>query len=128
MANKIIHTKHLGDNRYRHLSVYYEKGGMNHWIGRLKSKGVYFASICYKKSEDGSSRTYIIERGASQKGEGYMLVTPLETYRPTVLKLVEGRVGEHADLIHDLLEQGRITDLEALLCDGTLPEPKSQAA
>ncbi len=37
VQNKTIHTKHIGDNRYRDLSVYYEKGSVNHWDYSQKS-------------------------------------------------------------------------------------------
>ena len=30
-ASRTIDTRHLGDNRYRDLQVYYDKGGMSYW-------------------------------------------------------------------------------------------------
>ena len=65
--DRTIHTKHLGDKRYRDLNVYYEKDGLSFWDYSQKPKGIYFASSKYKKS--GTTTTW----STGQKGDGYML-------------------------------------------------------
>lgn len=120
--NKTIHTKHLGDNRYRDLSVYYEKGGMNYWDYSQKPKGIYFSSSVYTKSSSGAGfamRTYSIMPG--QKGEGYILAEPLERYKPTALKAVRHRVETNADLIHTLLNAGEVSAVVSVV-KGSLSE------
>ncbi len=114
--NKTVHTKHMGDNRYRDLSVYYEKGCMNYWDYSQKPKGIYFSSSVYTKSSSGAgfeTRTYSITPG--QKGEGYILALPLERYKPTALKAVRQRVEDNAVLIHTLLDAGEVSAVVSLV-------------
>ena len=107
--DRTIHTKHLGDKRYRDLNVYYEKGGTNFWDHSQKPKGIYFASSKYKKS--GTTTTW----STGQKGDGYMLITPLERYSRKQLSILQARVRDHADLIHDLLDANDVGNLTRLL-------------
>ena len=107
--NRTVHTKSLGENRYRDLDAYYDKGGMNYWDYSTKPKGIYFASHCYSKS--GGIRSW----STGQKGDGYLLITPLDRYRPTALRTLQARIKEHADQIHTLIEAGKITELKLLL-------------
>ena len=107
--NHTVHTKSLGENRYRDLNAYYDKGGMNYWDYSTKPKGIYFASQCYSKSEG------IRSWSTGQKGDGYLLITPLDRYRPTALRTLQGRIKDNADQIHTLIEAGKITELQALL-------------
>lgn len=108
---RLIHTKPLGDNRYRDLQVYYDKGGMSYWDYSRKPKGIYFASHLYSKS--GS----MVSWSTSQKGDGYVLVTTLDAYSAKALRLVQERVRARADLIHDILDGacGKFADLNAIL-------------
>jgi hypothetical protein len=94
----IVHTKHLGDNRYRDLQVYYDKGGMNYWDYSQKPKGIYFASHVY--SRQGGMMSW----STGQKGDGYICVAELTNYRPSVLKAVRARIEAEADAIHDVFE------------------------
>ena len=114
-TTRTIHTRHLGETRYRDLQVYYDKGGMNYWDYSRKPKGIYFASELYQRTSttSGAIRTW----STGQKGDGYLLVTPLETYSPKALRLVQERVRQHADLLHDILggSCGTIADLKAIL-------------
>lgn len=114
-ATRTIHTRHLGETRYRDLQVYYDKGGMNYWDYSQKPKGIYFASHCYQKTvSDGASFT---TWSTGQRGDGYLLVTPLATYSAKALRLVQERVRHHADLVHDILDGtcGSIEELRAIL-------------
>ncbi len=106
---RTIHTKHLGETRYRDLNVYYEKGGTNYWDYSQKPKGIYFASSKYKKV--GSMTSW----STGQKGDGYMLITPLERYSRKQLSILQERVRNHADLIHDLLDESDVGNLTRLL-------------
>lgn len=105
--DRTVHTKSLGDNRYRDLQVYYEKGGVNYWDYSKKPKGIYFASHCYSRS--GSMTSW----STGQKGDGYIAVVALENYSAKQLRLVRERVAAAADRIHDILE-GRGGSIEAL--------------
>ena len=107
--DKTVHTKHLGDNRYRDLQAYYEKGSQNYWDCSPKPKGIYFGSHCYTKS--GGTRSW----STGQKGDGYLLIVPLDRYRPTALRNLQATLKDHADHIHDLIERGAINKLQAFL-------------
>lgn len=127
---RTIHTRHLGETRYRDLQVYYDKGGMNYWDYSQKPKGIYFASELYQRtnSTSGAIRTW----STGQKGDGYLLVTALETYSAKALRLVQERVRDHADLLHDILDGrcGTLADLKAILA-GTatsVASPSPEAA
>lgn len=116
---RTIHTRHLGETRYRDLNVYYDKGGMNYWDYSQKPKGIYFASELYQRSSTsaGAIRTW----STGQKGDGYLLVTELENYSAKALRLVQERVRAHADLLHDILDGrcGTLADLNAILAGTT---------
>ena len=109
--DKTVHTKSLGDNRYRDLQVYYDKGGVNYWDYSSKLKGIYFASHCYTRS--GSTTTWQV----GQKGDGYLLAVPLERYSPTQLRLVRERVEAQAEAIHAIMsgERGSIAQLQSYI-------------
>ena len=107
--NHTVHTKSLGENRYRDLDAYYDKGGINYWDYSNKPKGIYFASHCYSKSDGFRSWS------TGQKGDGYLLITPLDRYRPTALRVLQTRIQEHADQIHSLIESGKVAELKLLL-------------
>ena len=119
-AEKIIHTRPLGGDQYRDLEVYYAKASTNYWNSSKKPTGIYLASTGYRltKTSYGSMRNWM----TCQKGNGYLLITPLERYSAKTLRLVRERTRENADLIHDIIEgkRGSIHDLKALL-EGTLP-------
>lgn len=110
-APRTIDTRHLGDNRYRDLQVYYDKGGMSYWDYSQKPKGIYFASHLYSRSGG------IVSWSTQQKGDGYLLVTPLANYSPKALRLVQQRVKANAARIHDILEgtSGTFAELKAML-------------
>jgi hypothetical protein len=128
--SRTIHTRHLGETRYRDLNVYYDKGGMNYWDYSQKPKGIYFASELYQLSSTsaGAIRTW----STGQKGDGYLLVTELETYSAKALRLVQERVRTHADHIHDILDGrcGTLADLKALLAGtaSSVAAPSQEAA
>lgn len=128
--SRTIHTRHLGETRYRDLNVYYDKGGMNYWDYSQKPKGIYFASELYQRSSTsaGAIRTW----STGQKGDGYLLVTELETYSAKALRLVQERVRTHADHIHDILDGrcGTLADLKALLAGtaSSVAAPSQEAA
>jgi hypothetical protein len=107
--NKTVHTKHLGDNRYRDLQAYYEKGSISYWDYSKKPKGIYFDAHSYTKS--GGMRSW----STGQKGDGYLLIVPLDRYRPTALRNLQATLKDHADHIHDLIERGAINALHAFL-------------
>ena len=107
--NKTVHTKHLGENRYRDLQAYYEKGSHNYWDGSPKPKGIYFRSHSYTKS--GGMRSW----STGQKGDGYLLIVRLDRYRPTALRKLQAAIKDHADHIHDLIERGAVNELHAFL-------------
>lgn len=93
-----VHTKALGDNRYRDLQVYYEKGGINYWDYSKKPKGIYFASHCYSRSGG------IVSWQTGQTGDGYIPVISLERYSAKQLRLLRERVLHEAERIHDILD------------------------
>ena len=120
---RTIHTKHLGENRYRDLVVYYAAASTNYWDHSVKPKGIYFASQFYTKS--GGFRTIEISpSGTGRSDSGYILVEELKTYRPSVLKAVIARVEQNADRIHALLDAGQNSAVMALLRG---PEQKEAA-
>lgn len=111
---RTIHTKHLGENRYRDLEVYYAAASTNYWDYSVKPKGIYFASQFYTKS--GGFRTIqLTPTGAGRSDSGYILVEELKNYRPSVLKGVIARVEQNADRIHALLDAGQNSAVIALL-------------
>jgi len=123
--DRTVHTKHLGDNRYRDLQVYYEKGGMNYRDYSQKPKGIYFASHCYKKSDG------FITWSTGQKGDGYIKVVELANYSAKQLRLVRERVEAAPEQIHDILDgcYGSIPELTAYLKgEAALPVVKAEAA
>lgn len=95
-----VFTQPLGDDNYRDLQVYYDKGGINYWTYEQKPKGIYFAVHRYKRSGGMTSWS------TGQQGDGYMLITPLERYSPKALRLVRERVEQNAILICQLLSGG----------------------
>ena len=101
-ASRTVHTKRLNETYKRELQVYYDKGGVNYWDYSQKPKGIYFASTVYEQAEGATSRTWT----TGQKGDGYILVVPLERYSAKQLRLVRERVEEHADQIHTLFNTG----------------------
>ena len=109
--DRTIHTKHLGDMEHRDLDVYYDKGSVSYWDGKPKPKGIYFSTSKYTKSD--GCRTYSMR--PNKPGEGYMLVTPLERYSRKQLSILQERVRDHADLIHDLLDALDVGNLTRLL-------------
>ena len=123
--NRTVHTKHLGGSRHRDLQVYYDKGGINYWDYSHKPKGIYFASHCYTQSGG------VMSWSTGQKGDGYICVAQLSTYRPSVLRAVRARVVAQADDIHNILDgnYGNIADLTAYLRgEADLPERELQEA
>ena len=111
---KTIHTKHLGENRYRDLEVYYAAASTNYWDHSVKPKGIYFASQFYTKS-GGFRRFQLSPAGTGRSDSGYILVEELKNYRPSVLKAVIARVEQNADRIHALLDAGQNSAVIALV-------------
>jgi hypothetical protein len=109
--DRTIHTKHLGETEHRDLDVYYDKGSTNYWNHSPKPKGIYFATSKYKKSD--GCKTYSMR--PNKPGEGYLLVTALERYSRKQLFILQARVRDHADLIHDLLDAGDVGNMTRLL-------------
>ena len=110
--DKTVHMKRLDALRCRELQVYYDAGGHNYWNGAPKPKGIYFASHCFEEAEGSGTRRW----KSGQKGDGYLLVVPLERYSAKQLRLVRARVEQNAETIHGFLERGdRLVALAALL-------------
>ena len=110
--DKTVHMKRLDALRCRELQVYYDAGGYNHWNGTPKPKGIYFASNAFEEVEGSGTRRWT----SGQKGDGYLLVVPLERYSAKQLRLVRERVEQNAETIHGLLERGdRLVALVAIL-------------
>ena len=110
--DKTVHMKRLDALRCRELQVYYDAGGHNYWNGTPKPKGIYFASHCFEEAEGSGTRRWT----SGQKGDGYLLVVPLERYSAKQLRLVRERVEQNAETIHGFLERGdRLVALVALL-------------
>jgi hypothetical protein len=123
--SRTIDTRHLGENRYRDLQVYYDKGGMSYWDYSKKPKGIYFASHLYSRSGG------TVSWSTQQQGDGYLLVVPLVNYSAKALRLVQERVKTNAARIHDILDgtSGTFVELKALLegqaIDATSPVQES---
>ena len=111
---RTIHTKHLGENRYRDLVVYYAAASTNYWDHSVKPKGIYFASQFYTKS-GGFRRFQLSPASTGRSDSGYILVEELKNYRPSVLKAVIACVEQNADRIHALLDAGENSAVIALL-------------
>ena len=111
--DKSVHKKNLKDNLWRELQVYYDKGGINYWNYAQKPKGIYFASHIYRLNgtEAGNIRTW----STGQKGDGYLLIVPLERYSRKQLRLVRERVEADPERIHTMLDQGKVDELKLLL-------------
>lgn len=108
----LVHTKRLTETRIRELSVYYDKGGMNYWTHSQKPKGIYFSTGLYEQVPGSGIKSW----KTGQKGDGYILITPLERYSRKALRLVRERVEEHADQIHAMFDHGGdVENLKALL-------------
>ena len=123
--DRTVHTKHLGDNRYRDLQVYYEKGGVSYWNYAQKPKGIYFASHCYTKS--GGTMSW----STGQKGDGYLKVVELNNFSTKQLRLVCERVEAAPEQIHDILDgrYGSLSELAAYLKgEAALPATQAEAA
>ncbi len=112
-----VHSKNLEGNRWRDLQVYYVKGSTNFWSCQPKPKGIYFANHLYRKNptEAGMVRSW----SSGQKGDGYLLIVPLERYSRKQLRLVRERVEADPEQIHALLDLGRISELKRLLAGET---------
>jgi hypothetical protein len=106
-----IHTKRLNPTHIRELSVYYDKGGVSMFSYRQKPKGIYLRSTVSEHTEGSNWKTWRMD----QPTDGYLLVTPLERYKPTALKSVTERVASHPDVVHGLLEAGKVEALLAFL-------------
>ena len=121
-----VHTKRLSPTRVRELGVAYDKGGMNYWDYSQKPKGIYFSASLYQDVEGSDFRTW----STGQKGDGYLLVVPLDRYRPKPLREVRARVLAHAEAIHALLDTAdadAMARLRAILA-GTAPASAPAAA
>ncbi len=108
----LVHTKRLSETNIRELSVYYDKGGMNYWDYSQKPKGIYFSTGLYEQVPGSGIKSW----KTGQKGDGYILITPLKRYSRKALRLVRERVEEHADQIHAMFDHGGdVGNLKALL-------------
>ncbi|WP_316014686.1 hypothetical protein [Roseobacter sp. HKCCA0434] len=74
-SNTVVHTQDLGDSQFRDVTVYYEKGGINYWDYSRKPMGIYVSVTRYRR--EGAIRTW----STGQKGDGYLLIVPLDRYR-----------------------------------------------
>ena len=110
-AERLVHKKRISSTHIRELDVYYDKGGMNYWDYNQKPKGIFFASTVFEQEEGSAWKTLKIGIGSKTPGVGYVLVTPLDNYRPKALREVRARVEAHAEAIHALCDKG---DAEAL--------------
>jgi hypothetical protein len=119
MASKThVHTERLSDTYIRELSVAYDKGGINYWDYSQQPKGIYFRSSLYEQPEGSIWKTWT----TGQKGDGYILVVPLDRYRPKALREVTERVLANADRIHALLDAAdahALTELKTILTGAT---------
>ncbi|WP_171182286.1 hypothetical protein [Ruegeria sp. HKCCD8929] len=111
--DRTVHSKNLEGNLWRDLQVYYDRGGISFWDYSQKPKGIYFASHLYQKTDTtaGAIRTW----STGQKGDGYLLIVPLERYSRKQLRLVRERVEADPERIHDMLGRGQVTELKQLL-------------
>ncbi len=127
--DKTVHMKRLDDKRCRELQVYYDAGGQNVWNGRPKPKGIYFASHCFEQAEGSTTRRWqsgpaasagLVYKPKRGKGDGYILVVPLERYSAKQLRLVRGRVEANAAMIHGILDRGDRLDALVAILRGTM--------
>ena len=128
---KLVHRQRLSDTHIRELDVYYDKGGMNYWDYSTKPKGIYFASTVYEQPVGASWRTLTVGIGAKTPGVGYVLVVPLDNYRPKALREVRERVKSHAEAIHALCGAGdaeALARLKAILTGVEVPAPVTEEA
>ena len=110
-----VHTKRLSPTHVRELSVAYDKGGINYWDYSQKPKGIYFTSALYQDAEGSDFRIW----STGQRGDGYILVVPLDRYRPKPLKEVRARVLAHAEAL---------ARLKAILAGTATPDAAPAAA
>ena len=110
----LVHTKRLSDTRIRELGVYYDKGGINYFDYSTKPKGIYFDSTVYEQAEGSPIKTLSVGLADRRPGVGYILVIPLDRYRPRALREVRERVETHAETIHALCDVGNAAALEKL--------------
>ena len=78
-----------------------------------KHKRVRHRTLWYKYRKSDGFKSYSLRPG--KPGEGYVLVTPLERYSRKQLSILQGRVRDHADIIHHLLDAGDVTNLIELI-------------
>ncbi|WP_171182076.1 hypothetical protein [Ruegeria sp. HKCCD8929] len=116
--DRTVHSKNLEGNLWRDLDVYYDRGGINFWDYSQKPKGIYFASQIYRlnSTEAGAIRSW----STGQKGDGYLLIVPLDRYSRKQLRLVRERVEADPERIHDMLGHGQIHQLKQLLAGEAL--------
>lgn len=119
MATKrLVHTKRLSPTHFHELDVYYDRGGTNYWDYSQKLKGIYFASTVFEQEEGSILKTLKIGIGSKTPGVSYILVVPLETYRPRALREVRARVEVHAETMHALCDvdgASALRELKAIL-------------
>ena len=128
-TERLVHRQRLSDTHIRELDVYYDKGGMNYWDYSTKPKGIYFASTVYEQPVGSSWRTLTVGIGAKTPGVGYVLVVPLDSYRPKALREVRERVKSHAEPIHALCGAGdaeALARLKAILTGVEVPDPVTE--
>ena len=117
---RLVHRHRLSDTHVRELDVYYDVGGMNYWDYSRKPKGIYFSASLYQDAEGSALKTWTSGRA----GDGYILVEPLDRYRPKALKDVRARVLAQAEAIHALLDVGdadALARLKAILTGALAP-------
>ena len=113
-TERLVHTHRISDTHIRELDVYYDKGGMNYFDYSTKPKGIFFSSTVYEQEVGSIWKTLKVGIGAKTPGVGYILVVPLENYRPKALREVRARVEAHADAIHALCAVGDTASMEKL--------------
>ena len=97
-----VHAKRLSPTHVRELGAAYDKGGISCWDHSPKPKGIYVSAALYEQPEGSAFKTW----RTGQKGDGCILVAPLDRYCPKPLKEVRARVLAHAEAIHALLDAG----------------------
>ncbi|TRD17298.1 hypothetical protein [Palleronia caenipelagi] len=116
----LVHTKRLSPTHIRELHVYYEPGRINYLTYAQKPKGIYFDARVFQQAQGQSFKVHSIRPCQSDPGgSGYLLVAPLTTYRPSLLKAVQARVEETAERLHALCDRrgdAAFAELKALLC------------
>lgn len=110
-----VHKKHLHDNFYRELSVFYDKGSVGMWTHEAYPRGVYFMSQSFELKD--TCRSFCIGPSAA-RDSGKLLVAPLANYKPTALKRVIEFVKTNCDTLHDMLDAGQNSALIAFLESG----------